>query len=426
MDHFEYRAGELHAEAQPLSQAAERFGTPTFVYSRATLSTHFERIAAAFAPLDPLVCFAVKSCPNTAILRLLAELGAGSDVVSGGELFRALRAGVAPEKIVFAGVGKSDDEIREGLQAGVGLFNVESESELSRLAIRVGEARRPTRVALRVNPDVDAGTHSYTTTGTRQNKFGIASDDARRLFREFSRRDPHLKLCGIHQHIGSPINNLETYAGAIQRGVELIDLLRRDGSAVDTFDIGGGLGAFYKGGEAPAADDYAARAIPLLRGRGLRIVLEPGRAISANAGLLLTRVLHVKDNGERRFVIVDAAMNDLIRPALYGAYHFIWPVSCGEFQPASRAAEQPMAGLERCDVVGPICESGDFFAQQRLLPPVQRGDLLAIFAAGAYGMSMGSQYNSRPRAAEVLVEGAAIRQIRRRETYEDLVAAEAV
>ncbi len=426
MDHFEWRDGQLLAERLPVVGLAERFSTPTFLYSHATLTAHYDRIAAAFGPLDPLICYAVKSCANLAIVKLLAERGAGADVVSGGELFRAIRAGVAPSKVVFAGVGKSDDELLEGLRVGVGLFNVESESELARLAAISTELRSPARVALRVNPDVDAGAHTYTTTGTRQNKFGIAPEDARRLFREFAGRDPHLRVCGIHQHIGSPINHLDAYAGAIQRGLELIDTLRRDGHAVDTFDIGGGLGAFYQGGEAPSAEMYAARAIPLLSGRGLRIVLEPGRAISANAGLLVTRVLHVKDNGERRFVIVDAAMNDLIRPALYGAYHFIWPVQCGAFVPASRSPEQPQAGLVRCDVVGPICESGDFFAKDRLLPPVQRGDLLAIFAAGAYGMSMGSQYNSRPRAAEVLVEGDAARLIRRRETYNDLIAAEVV
>jgi diaminopimelate decarboxylase len=424
MDRFEYRGGSLYCEEVAAAELAQRFGTPLYVYSADTLRQHYQRTQAAFAALDPLICFSVKSLPNLHVLRFLRSLGSGFDVVSGGELQRALRAGADPAGVVFAGVGKTDDEIRAGLAAGIGLFNCESESEMERLIALSREAGLAPRVALRVNPDVDAKTHAYTTTGRKENKFGVDQDRAVEFFRRYG-RDPAVRLCAIHLHIGSPVNDAASYEQAMQRGLALIDELRGAGFAIDTIDIGGGFGAHYRGGEAPAAADYARVIVPLLQSRGLKVILEPGRSIGANAGVLLSRVVHVKDSGVKRFLIGDASMNDLIRPALYGAYHFIWPVEASARVPADRGPEQPFDGLAACDVVGPVCESGDFLAKDRRLPTdIRRGDLLAIFTAGAYAMSMANQYNSRPRGAEVLVEGGQARLIRRRETIDDLIGPE--
>jgi len=425
MDFFEYRQGELWCEDVAAVGLAERFGTPLYVYSRRTLVEHYQRLREAFAELDPLICFSVKCCQNIHICRLLHELGSGFDVVSGGELYRVLRAGADPARIVFAGVGKTEREIGEALDAGVGLLNIESESEARQL-IELARARgRVPSAALRINPDVNPQTHPYTTTGRKETKFGVDLERALDVFRQFGRSES-LRLRGIHVHIGSPVHNVGAYVRSLKRGLKLLDRLCGEGFAIDTLDVGGGYGAHYQDAEAPTAAQYAAAIVPLLRGRGLRVILEPGRSIAANAGIILTRVLHVKQSGGRRFVIVDASMNELLRPALYGAYHFVWPVATGELVPRTRAAEQPLAGLLRCDVVGPVCESSDFLARGRDLPPVQRGDLLAVFSAGAYAMVMASQYNSRPRAAEVLVDGREARLIRRRETYDDLIAAEQV
>jgi diaminopimelate decarboxylase len=425
MDHFEYRDGALWCENTKAADLAARFGTPLYVYSRQTFVDHFTRFSDAFAALDPLICYSIKCCPNVHICRLLRELGSGFDVVSGGELHRARRAGADPAQIVFAGVGKTEHEIAEALDAGVGLFNIESASELEQLVAIVTSRGVTVDAALRVNPDVDPRTHEYTTTGKKETKFGVDLERARDIFRRFGRAGP-VRLRGIHMHIGSPVHEIGAYAQSVERGLQLLDQLQREGFAVDTFDVGGGYGAHYRDQEAPLPTDYASVIVALLRGRGLRVILEPGRLIAANAGIILTRVLHVKESGRRRFVVVDASMNELLRPALYGAYHFVWPVTAGEFVPQSRDAQQPFAGLRTCDVVGPVCESSDFLAQQRALPPLKRGDLLAVFSAGAYAMAMASQYNSRPRAAEVLVEGQTARLIRRRETYEDLTAAEDV
>lgn len=423
MDHFEYRDGALACEDIPAPELAARFGTPVYVYSRRTFVDHFERLRDAFAAVDPLICFSVKCCQNIHICRLLRECGSGFDVVSGGELYRALRAGADPAQIVFAGVGKTERELHEALDAQIGLFNIESESELEQL-IEVCRARGTTvDAALRVNPDVDPHTHEYTTTGRKENKFGVDLERASDVFRRFGHSEP-VRLCGIHLHIGSPVHELSAYEHSLERGLELIDQLRSAGFELDTIDVGGGYGAHYHDAEAPTAADYARVMVPLLEGRGLRVIVEPGRTIAANAGIILTRVLHVKQSGRRRFVIVDASMNELLRPALYGAYHFVWLVAAGEFVPQSRAADQPFDDLTSCDVVGPLCESSDFLARERALPPVQSGDLLAVFSAGAYAMTMASQYNSRPRAAEVLVDGRDARLIRRRETYADLVAPE--
>lgn len=424
MDDFVYRSGALHCEALPAAELAARFGTPLYVYSQRTFIEHYARLQAAFAALDPLVCFSVKCCQNLHILELLHRQGSGFDVVSGGELYRALRAGADPQKIVFAGVGKTEREIREALAAGIGVLNCESETELAQLADLARHAGTRPRVALRVNPDVDPRTHVYTTTGKKETKFGVDFERALEVFRKFG-HCKELQLSALHMHIGSPVNDVAPYEHAVRRGLDLVEAIRAAGFHVDTLDLGGGFGAHYAGSEAPPAAAYARTIVPLLQGRGLKIILEPGRSIAANAGIILTRVLHVKQSGAKRFVIVDAAMTELVRPALYGAYHFIWPVAAAGFEPPTRAQEQPLAGLERCDVVGPVCESGDFLGKDRPLPRVASGDLLAVFSAGAYAMTMSSQYNSRPRAAEVLVAGDTARVIRRRETYEDLVRLEA-
>lgn len=424
MDDFRYNDGALQCEAVNLIDVAESFGTPLYIYSAQTLRDHYHRYAEAFSPLGATICFSVKSCSNLHILRLLHKCGASFDVVSGGELARAMEAGADAKEIVFAGVGKTDIEIRAALDRGIGWFNAESEQELENLASIAGACGRTAQVALRINPDVDPHTHEYTTTGTRENKFGVNIDRAREVFAEYARR-PGLDLTGIHLHIGSPVNSIEPYVRSLTKAVDLIGSLRRDGFEIDAINIGGGFGAHYDGSEAPSAAVYADAIVPLLADLGCKVLLEPGRSITANAGVLLTRTLYTKNTGARRFVIVDAAITDLVRPALYGAFHFVWPVAPGtQFVPPRRSANLELDGTELVDIVGPVCESGDFLAKDRKLPPTSRGDLLCVFSAGAYGFSMSSQYNSRPRPAEVLIDGEAISLIRRRETYDDLVAAE--
>lgn len=424
MDAFTFRDGQLHCDDVPVQELAARFGTPLYVYSASALERAYDRLSAGFAALSPRICFSIKSCHNLHVLRLLRARGAAFDAVSIGEVRRALEAGAAAESIVFAGVGKTRAEIEAALALGVGCFNVESPAELAALADAAGRAGVRAQAALRVNLDVDARTHPYTTTGKKENKFGIARDDAVELFRTFS-RDERLDLTGIHVHIGSPVNTIAPYVETVERALQLVDTLADAGVAIGLLNLGGGWGTPYQDDDAPPIEDYAAAVAPRLVGRGLRIHLEPGRSIVANAGILLTRVTYCKASRARRFAIIDAAMTDLIRPALYGAYHFIWPVAPGDrWIPQSRRADLAMPGLETVDVVGPVCESSDFLAQQRALPPLAQDDLLAVFSAGAYGAVMASQYNSRPRAAEVLVRGAAARLIRRRETYDDLVAAE--
>lgn len=424
MDFFEYRGGELHCEGVTAAALAQRFGTPLYVYSKRTLVDHYRRLAEAWAALDPWLCFSVKSCSNLHILRLMRECGAAFDVVSGGEMRRAIEAGADPRRIVFAGVGKTDDEIREALSAGIGYFNVESEAEMDNLGTIAASMNRRAPAALRVNPDVDPKTHVYTTTGKRETKFGVDLERAKRVFHEFARR-PGLDLSAIHLHIGSPVNTVEPYVQSITKGLDLVDALRRDGFDVRAINIGGGYGAHYEDDQAPTAAQYAAHVAPLLKGAGLTVMLEPGRTITANAGVLLTRTLYTKHSGDRQFLIVDASMTELIRPALYGSFHFVWPVRPARGQtPPRRSAQLKPEGAVLVDIVGPVCESSDFLAKERWLPPVTRGDLVCVFTAGAYGFVMSSQYNSRPRPAEVLVDGDDVRIIRRRETYDDLVAAE--
>jgi len=424
VDHFDYRDGRLFCEAVDVGEIARQVGTPVYIYSAATLLHHFRRISEAFAELEPRVCFSVKSLPNVHVLRLLAEAGSGFDVVSGGELARVAAAGADMSKVVFAGVGKTDDEIGRAIQAGIAMFNVESEAEFENLSRLAAAARATPSAALRVNPNVDPDTHHYTSTGKKETKFGLDMDLAERFFHRYG-RDDRVRLEGVHFHLGSPIFSAEPYAQAIEKALALIARLRGDGLQVRVLNIGGGFAVDYEQDRSPTAADYAARIVPLLRGRGLEIILEPGRQISCNAGLLLSRVLYVKRGGSRTFVIIDAAMTDLIRPALYGAEHFVYPAElpAGQGPPPRRMDYAPEGGL-KVDVVGGVCESADFLARDRVLPPVRRGQLMAIFSAGAYGFAMASQYNSRTRAAEVLVEAGGFRLIRRRETYDDLMAPE--
>ena len=433
MDHFTFIDGTLSCEALALPALAEAVGTPAYVYSKRTLVEHYDRLSTAFAPLDPLICYSIKSCSNLSIIKLLARHGAGMDVVSGGELHRAREAGVAMSQCVYAGVGKTDAEIAAAIDAEIAWFNVESEAEfenISRIAaVRCTDDAPPVRAALRINPDVDPKTHTYTTTGKKETKFGVDLDRAISFFETYG-HDPHCRLDALHLHIGSPVYSVAPYVAAIQKACDLIDQLGDLGFAINMLDLGGGFGANYESNQSPVAADYAAQIVPLLQDRvaaGLKIVLEPGRTIAANAGVLLLRVQYVKTSGAKTFVICDGGMNVLMRPCHYGAFHFIWPVEVDErFVPARRAdaMDGEMADLIRADVVGPICESGDFLAQNRAMPPVEQGDLLAVFSAGAYGMSMANHYNSFPLPPEVLVDDCDATIIREREEYDDLLAHE--
>lgn len=431
MDAFEYRDGALTCEGVLLSDIADAVGTPVYVYSHRTLIEHLERLRAAFAlqATDPLICFSVKSLPNVEILKRLVAHGAGLDIVSGGELHRARLAGVDPARCVYAGVGKTDDEISAALRAGIGLFNIESEAEFENLASLASRERKIARAALRINPDVDPRTHRYTTTGKRETKFGVDLDRARAFFRAADGVES-VRLTGLHLHIGSPVYDPAPYREAVTRTVSLMDAIESDhrGRIFETLDVGGGFGADYETGQSPALAEYAEAIAAPLRSRtaaGLRLILEPGRMIAANAGVLLVRVVYTKQSGERQFVICDAGMNALLRPALYSAFHFIWPAEVAPaFVPPRRGRDVDLPGLVLCDVVGPLCESGDFLGEARRLPPVARGDLLAVHAAGAYGMSMANRYNSSPLPAEVLVRDGEATLIRSRESFADLTAHE--
>lgn len=424
MDYFHYKTGRLFAENVEVRQVIEAVGTPVYIYSKATFLDHLDRIQRAFGSIDCLVCFSVKACANIHILRLLCEAGSGFDVVSGGELFRVLKAGADPKKVVYAGVGKTNAEIRQAMNAGIGYFNVESEQELQGLIDIADTDRRSVKAALRVNPDVEYQAHAYTTTGKKQTKFGIDIEQVVSIFEEYGRHS-RVRLCGLHVHLGSGGKDPTPYVEAVRKVLPLIDQLRGRGFAIEVLDLGGGYGAEYESGEAPLADEYASAIVPLLAEKGIRLILEPGKSICANAGILVTRVLYTKQSGGKRFVIVDAGMNDLIRPALYDAFHFIWPADVDPgLVPVRRSKRLLFEGLEAVDVVGPICEGADFFAKDRPLPPVGSGDLLAIFTAGAYGFTMSSNYNARCRPPEVLVDDDSFRIIRRRETYQDLVGPE--
>ena len=424
MDYFEYRGGELFAENVPVAGIAAKVGTPVYIYSRRTLQEHYEKIVRAFRDLEPLVCYSAKSNSNLGLLKVLADLGAGFDIVSGGELYRVVKSGGDPAKCFYAGVGKTNDEIRFALERGIYMFNVESEAEfenIDRIAAEMG--KRP-RCALRINPDVDLATHKHTSTGNKESKFGVDVARGEGFFATY-REAKAASLVGIHLHLGSPISSPEPYVEAIKKALNLIEKLRGKGISVEVLNIGGGFAAWYESGQSIMIEDYAEAIVPLLKGKGLQIVMEPGRAISANAGILVGEVQYLKTCGGRNFVIVNTGMHHLIRPPLYGGWHFVWPAAPGEeMVPPDRSREVPLEGLQRYDVVGPICESGDFLATDRMLPPVARGDLVAVFSAGAYGMSMASNYNSQPRPAEVLVDHDRFDVVRQRETYEDLVRGE--
>ncbi len=411
MDFFDYRHGELHAENTPLSRIASEVGTPTYVYSRATLERHWHAFDRAFAGRPRNVCFAVKANSNLGVLNVLARLGSGFDIVSVGELERVLRAGGDPTKVVFSGVGKRVDEMRRALEVGIRCFNVESLPELERLNAVAGELGKRAPIAIRVNPDVDAKTHPYISTGLKENKFGIDIEQAAEVYRRAAEL-PNLRVSGVDCHIGSQLTELTPFLDALDRVLALIERLAGDGIAIDHLDLGGGLGVRYRDETPPLPDRYAKALMERLGDRELEIFIEPGRAIAANAGVLLTRVEYLKPTESRHFAIIDAAMNDLVRPAMYQSWQEIVPV-------------RPHADGETAhwDLVGPICETGDFLGKDRELT-LKPGDLLAIRSAGAYGFTMSSNYNSRPRAAEVIVDGDHWRVTRQRETLDSLYAGE--
>ena len=412
MNAFNLINGSLHAESVPLSEIAERFGTPCFVYSRAALEAALDEFQQELDGLDALVCYAMKANSNLAVLNLFARKGAGFDIVSGGELQRALAAGGEAGKIVFSGVGKSEAEIEQALAADILCFNVESAAELERLSAVAGAHGKTARVSLRVNPDVDAKTHPYISTGLKENKFGVAYDDALALYQRAASL-PHLDICGIDCHIGSQLLDPSPFSEALGKLLQLIDQLQAEGIVLRHIDLGGGLGIRYRDEEAPSVKSYMAPLLRDLKSRRLKILFEPGRRLVGNAGVLLTRVEYLKPGEIKNFAIVDAAMNDLARPALYDAWHDIYPVV-------------PHKGQSKhWEIVGPICESSDFLGQNRPLA-LNPGDLLAIMSAGAYGMTMSSNYNTRPRAAEVMVDGDQAHLIRRRETIEELYALETI
>lgn len=413
MDYFTYRNGELYCEEVPVARIARKAGTPCYIYSARTLRLHYKAFDEAFSGHPHLVCFAVKACSNIAVLNLLGSLGAGADIVSGGELFRALKAGIPAGRIVYSGVGKTDREIREAMDAGILMFNVESLPELdviSRIARHTGKRAR---ISFRVNPDVDAKTHPYISTGLKKNKFGIPAGQAIHAYRlAFGR--PELEVSGIDCHIGSQLTETGPFVNAMKRIRSLVEELAHIGIRLDFIDIGGGLGIRYKDETPPDPKTYAKGILSVLSGLPQTIVLEPGRAMAGNAAVLVTKLLYVKETGEKRFLIVDAAMNDLARPSLYGAYH--------EIVPAREAGGE----TRKADIVGPVCETGDFLARDREMPELPPHALLAVKTAGAYGFTMSSNYNSRPRPAEVLVDGERFGIVRRRESRRDLVRGERI
>jgi diaminopimelate decarboxylase len=403
--------GELRCDGVSLVEAAREIGTPLFVYSRAAIEEAYRAYDAAFARVPHRICYAVKANANGALLRLLAGLGAGADVVSGGELFAARRAGFPPERVVFAGVGKTEAEIALGLEHGIGEWNAESEDEIARIGAAAAARGQVARVSLRVNPDIDARSHPYISTGLREAKFGVAIGLAPAILRR-SRERAGVEIAGVQCHIGSQITDLEPLAAAARALADLSRRLLDEGFPLRTIDLGGGLGVSYDGRDVPDVAGLAAAVLPAVEKLSLALLLEPGRSLVAGAGVLLTRVLYVKGGQEKKFVVVDAGMNDFLRPALYDAYHRVEPV-VSRGRPA-----------ELVDVVGPVCETSDFLARRRELERLEPGDLLAVRDAGAYGFTMSSTYNMRPRAAEALVEGGRVRLVRRRETFEDLVRTE--
>jgi diaminopimelate decarboxylase len=411
VNHFQRRDGELFAEEIPLRELAEAYGTPLYVYSTATLTRHWKVLEKSLAGLRHLTCYAVKANSNLAVLATFARLGAGFDIVSGGELYRVVKAGGDPRKVVFSGVGKRDDELAFALEAGVRVLDVESAAELEHVSAVARRVGKKAPIALRVNPAVDPKTHPYIATGLKETKFGVSPEEALALYARAA-KDPSLAVKGVAMHIGSQITDVAPFLDAIAKLRQLVKELAAQGIRIRHLDVGGGLGIPYSGEEPPHPDAYGAAVKRALAGFDGEVLLEPGRVLVGNAGVLVTQVLYTKRNGRRNFVVVDAAMNDLVRPSLYGAHHDIEPVGA----PAEKAIV--------ADVVGPVCESGDYLARRRRLPAPAEGDLLCIRSAGAYGFAMSSNYNSRPRAAEVVVDGVTALLARERETYEDLVRRE--
>ncbi len=413
MHEFTFKNNELYCENIKVSRIAEKIPTPFYLYSYKTLIDHYRKIKAAFRPIDPLICFSMKSNSNIAVVKALVKNGAGLDVVSGGELYRARLTGVSPKKVVYAGVGKRRDEIEEAVRFGILFFNFESEEELEEIQRAASALKKKVNVAVRVNPDVIPKTHAYIATGKGETKFGLDFETAHKIFN--SRwRYPNLNIRGVHIHIGSQILNAQPFQNAIEK---VLDFLKRYKIEIDYFNIGGGLGIIYSIENPQTAKSFARKVIPLLKRSGLKIILEPGRFISGNSGILVTKILYTKMTPRKKFLIVDSGMSELIRPSLYAAYHKIMPLTL---------REDSIETSEKVDIVGPICESGDFLGKDRLVPRLVKGDLLAVMSAGAYGFTMSSNYNSRPRPAEVMVIGKSFYVIRRQETYRDLVHGESI
>lgn len=413
MHHFNYQAGELYCENVPVRKIAAAVGTPFYLYSAATLTHHFQVFNGAFAEFPHIVCFAIKANANLGILRLFARLGAGADIVSGGELYRASQAGMDPGKIVYSGVGKKPEEIKAALKANILLFNLESSQELEAINRIAGRLKLKARVALRINPNIDAKTHPYISTGLKKNKFGIDIEQAVEDYRR-AQELPHLDVVGVACHIGSQITQVTPFVDALERLKELIERLRTLGIQIRYLDLGGGLGIQYHDEEPPHPQEYGQKLLEHLKGLDCTLILEPGRVLVGNAGILVTKVLYTKATESKHFIIVDAGMNDLARPSLYGSYHAVCPV-----------VQQPRP-LVTASLVGPICESGDFLAKDREMLAFQRGDLVAVMSAGAYGFSMSSNYNARPRVPEILVQDKEFYVIRKRETYRQLTRGESI
>ena len=413
MHHFQYKGNDLYCEDMAIENIAKEVGTPFYLYSKETLEHHFKVFDNAFSDVPHITCYAVKANSNIAILDIFGRLGGGADIVSGGELFRALRAGMSPGKIVYSGVGKKIEEIDFALKSGILMFNIESSQELEVINQRAEKLGKKARISIRINPDVDPKTHPYISTGLKKSKFGIDIKKALNEYRK-ARELKNIEVVGVDCHIGSQITEIGPFKDAVRKIKELVVTLTSEGFAIKYLDLGGGLGIPYNAEEPPLPLEYARTIIEEVRGLGCTLILEPGRLLVGNAGILVTKVLYTKDTEEKSFVIVDAGMNDLIRPSIYGSFHFIQPV---------KKEERPNTMV---DVVGPVCESGDFLAKERQMPEARQGELLAVMSGGAYGFAMASNYNSRPRVAEVLVQGDRYHIIRKRETFEDLIRLEEI
>ncbi|MGO9614007.1 MAG: diaminopimelate decarboxylase [Dissulfurispiraceae bacterium] len=413
MHFFKHKNGQLYAEGVAVAEIVSKTGTPVYIYSYNTLLRHFMAYERAFQRIPHIICYALKANSNSAILRLFAGHGGGADIVSGGELFRALKAGIPPGKIVYAGVGKTEEEIRDALRSRILMFNVESEEELEQIDKIAGVMKTKAPVALRINPDIDPQTHPYISTGLRKHKFGIPIENALEYY-ALAERLKNVVIVGIHKHIGSQLTKVSPFVDALKRLLVLLDELTCQGITIKYLDIGGGLGITYKDEKPPLPSHLAKQIMPILKNRAITLILEPGRSIVGNAGILVTKALYLKEGEGKHFVIVDAGMNDLLRPTLYGAYHHI--------QPLIKNRRHKMIA----DIVGPICESGDFLAKEREIQKVKQGEYLAVMSAGAYGFTMSSNYNSRLRVVEVMVKGNTYALIRKRETYEDLIRGESV